>query len=262
MHKFKSFDIAEVPQNGPQAFFPCMIIVQARMGSTRLPGKVLKPVLGKPLLSYLVERLRRVQYIEGIVIATSTNPIDDEIASFCDAHSLHCFRGSEDDVLGRYYAAAEAFDLEVVVRITADCPLIDPKLIDRALFCMRTHYDELDYLSNALERTFPRGMDIEIIRFDALKEAFYHAKEKSEREHVTPFIIKQPGHFKLGNFFQKQDESRHRLTVDTVEDFTLIRYILEELYPKNSEFDLQDIMRLLDTHKEWEKINQHVMQKS
>jgi spore coat polysaccharide biosynthesis protein SpsF len=234
MLKFKSFDIAEIPQDSPQAFFPCMISVHAREDS-----QAMQLVSGKPLLSFMIERLRRVQHIEGIVVTTSINPRDDLIASFCDEHSLHCFRGSEEDLLAREYAAAESFDLEVLVRINCDSPFIDPQLINQALFCMRTHYDELDYLSNTLERSFPQGMDIEIIRFQALKEAFYHAKQPQERASVTSYITKKSGHFKLGNFFQKQNESQYKLNVVTAGDLVLMGQVFESLYTKNPEFDMR-----------------------
>src|SRR5581483_4599731 len=177
-----SFDRAEVKGEAPLSFFPCMVIVQARMGSTRLPGKVLKPVMGKPLLSYLIERLRKIQHVQGIVIATTTNDRDDPIVELCNHESVHVFRGSEEDVLSRYYGAAKAFDLEVVVRITSDCPVIDPRLVDQGLFCFRSNYNELDYLSNSLERTFPRGMDFEVMRFEALEKAFFHARMQEDRE--------------------------------------------------------------------------------
>jgi spore coat polysaccharide biosynthesis protein SpsF len=259
--KWQSFDIHSEALQGVQAFFPCMIIVQGRMGSTRLPGKVMKEVLGKPLLFYLVERLRKVEHIEGICIATTLNPIDDVIANFCNAESLHCFRGSEEDVLSRYFAAAEAFDVEACVRITADCPLIDPMIISKAIYTFRHHYDELDYLSNTLDRTFPRGMDVEIFRKDALQKTYFHAKSASDKEHVTSYMVKHPHHFRLGNLYQKKDTSSYRLTVDTQEDFELIRIILEKLYPHKQEFHLEDILRLFATYPELKEINAHVAQK-
>lgn len=243
------------------SFQPCMVVVQARMMSTRLPGKVLKEVLGKPLLFYLIERLRRIKHIEGIVIATTKNRADDVLSDFCDVHSLHCIRGSEEDVLSRYQAACNAFGLDVVVRVTSDCPLFDPELFEKGLSLFRASYDEIDYLSNSLERTYPRGMDFEIFRQSALNEAYHEAIKPSEKEHVTPFIYHHPERYRLANMRQKYDQSGYRLTVDTIEDFELISRLIEALYPTNPEFVLADIITLLEKHPDWAKINAHVEQK-
>lgn len=244
------------------SFYPCMIVVQARMSSTRLPGKVLKNVLGKPLLFYLTERLRSVSSTEGIVIATTKNPADDPIVDFCNREGLHCIRGSEDDVLSRYVAACDAFGLEVAVRVTSDCPLIDPELIEKGLSCFRQHYQTLDYLSNCQTRTFARGMDFEIVRTEALKKAFFEATSASDKEHVTPYIWKHPELFRLADLCQRSDHSAYRLTVDTPEDFELIKRLLEELYPQSPEFSQEDIIQVLQKHPDWVKINAHVAQKT
>src|SRR5262245_4593031 len=233
----QTFYAEEIEVSTKRTFYPCMLVVQARMLSTRLPGKVLKEVLGKPLLFYLVERLRRVTLADGIIIATSTNPADDVIASFCDSEGLHCVRGSHEDVLSRYYAACKAFGVELFVRITADCPLIDPLYIDKGLSVFS---DQFDYLSNSFTRTFPRGMDFEIVRFKALEEAHFKATLPYDREHVTPFIVKHPERFRHSSIIQRKDESRYRLTVDEESDFLLTKKIVEALYPKNREFGLSD----------------------
>lgn len=251
-----------ITDNHSQAFHPCMCIVQARMGSTRLPGKIFKPVLGKPLLTFLVERLRQIRGIEGIIIATTKNPNDNVIADYCDREGLHCVRGSEEDVLSRYEAACEAFGLEVAIRLTADCPLLDPDLITLGLACFSQQYDSLDYLSNTLVRTYPRGMDFEIVRVDSLKQAYFEAKSAFDKEHVTPYIYNHPEKFRLGNFRQKADQSAYRLTVDTQEDFEVIRLLLEELYPKKPEFRLADLLLSLQEHPDWIKINSQVVQKA
>jgi len=228
---------------GPRAeFAPCMLVVQARLGSTRLPGKIFKEVLGKPLLHYQLERLRRVQNVEGIVIATTTNPNDQPIVDFCNREGLHCIRGSEEDVLSRYVAAADAFGLDVVVRITSDCPLIDPLLIDKGLLCFWQHYKELDYLSICHERTYPVGMDFEIVRTDALKKAFYEATSPYDKEHVTPYIWHHPELFRLGNLQQAKNQSHHRFTLDTQEDYMLIKKVFEEHYPQNPEFSMLEML--------------------
>lgn len=243
-------------------FYPCMIIVQARMGSERLAGKVLKEVLGKPLLFYLIERLRRVKYCDGIVIATSQNPLDDAIAAFCDQHGIYCVRASEHDVLSRYYSVCSLFDPEVLVRITADCPLIDPELIDKGLCCFAHNFSKLDYLSNTLKRTFARGMDFEIMRKSALEKAYFEATSSYDKEHVTAYIARQPELFRLGSYTQAKDESHLRLTVDTPEDFQLIQTLLEALYPKNPEYSLAEIVQILHKHPEWVAMNAHIEQKS
>lgn len=261
MASFKNLDIDQISQDRQQAFVPTMIVVQARMMSTRLPGKVMKQVLGKPLLFYLTERLRSVQSVQGIIVATSHNSADDAIVDFCNQESLHCIRGNEEDVLSRFYAAAEAFGLETVIRICSDCPLIDPTFIEKALVYFQSS-DKFDYLSNTLERTFPRGMDFEIFRVGALKEAFFKATSGYDKEHVTPYIIQHSEQFRLGNIIQKEDQSHLRLTVDTAEDFELIRRLLEKLYPATHEFVLKDICNVLTKHPDWANINAHVLQKS
>ncbi len=242
-------------------FYPCMIVVQARLGSTRLPGKIFKTIHSKPLLSYQLERLRRVSSVEGIVVATTINPNDQAIVDYCNHEGVHCMRGSEEDVLSRYVAAASAFGLEVVVRVTSDCPIIDPDLIEKGLQCFFQHYDSLDYLSICHDRTFPLGMDFEIIRVESLKKAFFEAKTESEKEHVTPYIWQHPELFRLSNLQQKIDQSSYRLTVDTIEDFRLIEHIINVLYPKNPEFTLHDTIAFLQEHPDLLKLNAHIVQK-
>ncbi|NEO63206.1 MAG: NTP transferase domain-containing protein, partial [Moorea sp. SIO4G2] len=160
-----------------------VIIVQARMTSTRLPGKVLKQVLGKPLLDYQIERLRRVKLADEIVIATTINQTDEPIVELCNSISIPYFRGSEEDVLARYYGAAVEHQADVVVRVTSDCPLIDPQVIDQVIQFYLDHQGEYDYVSNSLQRTYPRGMDTEVFSFAALDEAFHEASAQPDREH-------------------------------------------------------------------------------
>lgn len=235
------------------------IIVQARMTSTRLPGKVLKSVLGKPLLEYQIERLRRVEKAEALVIATTTNATDDPILEWCQALGVDVFRGSEQDVLSRYHGAAQAVRADVVVRVTSDCPLIDPQVIDQVIQVYRDSH--VDYASNALQRTFPRGMDTEVLSFTALTEAHQEATDPPQREHVTPFIYQHPERYTIAHATYPQDLSHHRWTVDTPEDFELIRRILEGLYPQVPLFSLQDCLALLERHPDWSAINAHIEQK-
>ncbi|CAD5937734.1 cytidylyltransferase domain-containing protein [Planktothrix agardhii] len=239
-----------------------VIIVQARMTSTRLPGKVLKQVLGKPLLEYQIERLQRVKLANEIVIATTTNETDEPIVELCNRLAVAYFRGSEDDVLSRYYGAATAHKADLVVRVTSDCPLIDPQVIDTVIdYCLQnqSHYD---YVSNSLERTYPRGMDTEVFSFSTLQQAFGEATAQPDREHVTPFIYRQPARYRLGHVIYSEDCSHHRWTVDTPEDFELIQKIIEAIYPRKPNFTLEDCLSLLKKHPEWYIINSHVSQKN
>jgi len=238
-----------------------LIIVQARMGSTRLPGKIMKTVLGRPLLDFLVHRLKRSALADGIVIATTKNKQDVKIVNFCLGQEIFCFAGSEDDVLDRYYQAATKFNADVIVRISSDCPLIDPLLIDKLISFFLELQPNCDYLSNTLVRTFPRGMDIEVFSYAALALAAERAVLPEEREHVTPYIYRHPELFKLHSYIQADDNSRYRWTVDCPEDFELITKILENIYPKNPDFTLQDLLKLLKKHPEWSKINAHIEQK-
>jgi spore coat polysaccharide biosynthesis protein SpsF len=236
-----------------------IIIVQARMTSTRLPGKVLKTILDKPLLEYQIERLQRVRNIDELVIATTINMTDEPIVSLCHQLGIHCYRGSENDVLSRFYGAAQEYAADAVVRITSDCPLIDPQIIEQVVdFYKSTDYD---YVSNCLERTYPRGMDTEIFSMLALSEAFAEATTIPDREHVTPFIYRQSERYRLGYVYYEKDYSHYRWTVDTQEDFALIRRIIEALYPQQPEFTLEVCLDLLNQHLDWAQLNSHIEQK-
>ncbi len=238
------------------------LIVQARMNSSRLPGKVLKTVLGKTLLEYQIERLKRVNKADKIIVATTINPIDDAIVGLCDRLNIATYRGSESDVLSRYAVAAQRFDSQTIVRITSDCPLIDPDLINRAIgFYENNHFD---YVSTD-KSVYPRGMDVEIFSCQMLKTAHVNAQTSDEHEHVTPYFYQNPDWFSIGTYaeeVQATQAKNYRLTVDTPEDFQLIQILLEDLYPKNSKFSLNDILQCLAEHPEWNKFNQHIQQKS
>lgn len=237
-----------------------VIIVQARMTSTRLPGKVLKPIAGRPMLSYQMERLRRVGGAGRIVIATTTNATDDPIAAFCAAEGIACTRGSEHDVLSRYHEAAQRFAAGTVVRVTSDCPLLDPQLVDDAIAAFAD--GSCDYVSNMIEPTWPYGMAVEVFSARTLAEAQAEARDDAEREHVTPFIYWRPGRYRLRSLTRTPDLSHHRWTVDTPEDFELVRRILETLYPARPDFTMADVLALLAEHPDWEAINRHVAQKT
>ncbi|MCM3663651.1 glycosyltransferase family protein [Mesobacillus subterraneus] len=236
-------------------------IIQARMGSTRLPGKILKTVNGKTLLEYQIERVERAKLIDEIIIATTIKESDDPIVQLCQQLSIPYYRGSEDDVLSRYYEAAINNNVQVIVRLTSDCPIIDPEIIDETIRVYLDNKNTVDYVSNTLERTFPRGLDTEVFSFDVLNQAYKTSKEKIYREHVTSFIYGNPDTFKLKNVPSLNDYSEHRWTVDTEEDFILIKNILEALYPVEKEFKLNDIIKLLNENPEWKEINSHIEQK-
>ena len=228
-------------------------ILQARMTSSRLPGKVLKPILGRPMLDYQVERLRRARRLDRLVVATSTDPSDDPIAEDCRHLAVDCFRGSLDDVLDRYYQAAMAFHATDIVRVTGDCPLLDPELIDTLV---ATHLDGgFDYCSTSLEPTYPNGLDAEIMTFAALERAWAEAELPSDREHVTLYLYKRAKGLKLGSVTQAEDQSSMRWTVDNQEDFDLVRRIFEALYPVNPAFSTADILTFLARHPEVARIN-------
>lgn len=236
-----------------------LIIVQARMTSTRLPGKVLLPLAGVPMLTRLVERLRRVQRADGIVVATTTNATDDTISALCAQLGVPCHRGSEHDVLSRYADAARLHGADVVVRITSDCPLIDPALIDQVIAA----YEEggSDYVSNMLPPTWPYGMAVEVFSAAALAQAHAEATQAAEREHVTPFLYWHPERYRLRNVASPVDLSHHRWTVDTPEDYALVSRLFDHLMPTRPDFTQADVLALLDAHPDWIAINQHIQQK-
>jgi len=262
-----------------------IIIIQARMTSTRLPGKVLKTVLGKSLLEYQLERIRRVSavipglngdpanschpelvsgskpYIHDIIVATTDKITDDPIVTLCNKLGITVFRGSEDDVLSRYYYAAVQASADTIVRITSDCPLIDPNIIDRVIDFYTAHSHEYSYVSNCLERTYPRGLDTEVFSFQALEQAFLRGNLPVHREHVTPYITQNPELFRQKNIACEQNLGMHRWTVDTQEDFDLIKVIIEKLYPENRNFTMHDVLLLFDIQPKLFFINAHVEQK-
>lgn len=237
-----------------------LAIIQARMGSTRLPGKILKEVNGKPLLSYQLHRLKASKLIDEIVIATTKKEQDDVIEAFCKKFSVSIFRGSESDVLKRYYEAAIKLRADVIVRITSDCPIIDPEIVDNVIHPF-LESKNFDYVSNTIERTFPRGFDVEVFSFNALEEAEHNAFLDRDREHVTPYFYTNTDKFNVCNVYNDVDYSKYRFTVDTQEDFELIKLILEHLYDENPYFKMLDVIRLMEKNPIWFSINAHIEQK-
>ena len=237
-----------------------VIISQARMTSKRLPGKVLKMVSGKSLLEYQIERLKRSVQSDEIVIATTKNETDLPIVELCEQLKVSYFRGPEEDVLSRYYEAAKEFEADVVVRVTSDCPVIDPMVIDSVINFFLGGYPVFDYVSNTKKRTFPRGMDAEVISIQTLKETFNEATAKPDREHVTSYIKRHSNRYNLGNLSYHENQSSHRWTVDTEEDLELVSKIINALYPVKVDFTLKDILNLVEKNPEWTTINAHIEQ--
>jgi len=235
-------------------------IIQARIGSTRLPGKVMKSVLNKPLLVLMLERVRMAKTLEKVVVAIPDTPENDPLAKLCADNGILISRGSENDVLSRYYKAAKDNSIGHIVRLTSDCPLIDPALVDHAVgLYMQGQYD---YFTNAIERTYPDGEDIEIISFQALEKAYNEATDTHDREHVTTYIGCRDKEFKLGNFKYQKDLSKLRWTVDYPEDFSFVEAVFRELYPrKGAAFTMQDILQLLARKPEIAEINANVLGK-
>lgn len=236
-----------------------LVIIQARINSSRLPGKVFLPIAGEPLLLRMYQRVARAKSIDEIVIATSINPSDDKIEQFCIHNNINVFRGDENDLLDRHYQAALKFDATHVVKIPSDCPLIDPAIIDRVVNLYLENQSSFDYVSNLHPATYPDGNDVEIMPVDILETAWGEAKRDFEREHTTPFIWENPERFRIGNDTWETGldfSMSHRFTIDYGEDYKFISRIYDELFPKNEKFSLCDIMLLLDRKPEIKKLNE------
>jgi len=256
-------------------------IIQGRMGSSRLPGKVLLDIAGKPMLQHVIERTQRAQNITSVVVATSCDPLDDPIAAFCAHTGVSCARGSLHDVLDRFYQAANAHKADVVVRITADCPVIDPELIDRTINlvtkCLSSK--SIDFAANRLpppfRRTFPIGLDVEVSSFSALERAWQESTETFHREHVMPYLYegvtleadgllssgRSPRGFNIALLNHDPDLGALRWTVDTPEDLIFIREIFSRLNGK-ADFNWYDVLNILEGEPELARINSEVRHKS
>ncbi len=234
------------------------IITQARMTSTRLPGKVFKEVKNKSLLQYHIERLQATGF--DIAIATTTNATDDIICEYAERNNIKYHRGSEDNVLSRYFETASKFNFQTIVRVTSDCPLIDPHLIRNSMEKYFKLNNQNLYMANGLERTFARGFDFEIFSFQLLQEAFKKATDESDLEHVTPYIWKnRSGKVELYPVKQTEDHSGLRITVDTKDDFELIKILIEKYNADALSYN--EIESILLQHPELVSINAHIEQK-
>lgn len=227
------------------------VVVQSRMSSTRLPGKVLAPVLGKPLMQFQLERLKRCRRVDRFVVATTTNATDDDVATLALRMGWEVTRGSESDVLDRYWQAARQVGADLVVRVTADCPLIDPAYVDEGI---RQYFalGQPDYLA-ALGMA--DGTGFELVGRRLLETMAWEAREPLDREHVTRYAVHRPERFTLKGYEVTPDRALERWTVDTAADLDVVTRILTALYPRNPEFTLDDIAALMDAHPQWRDIN-------
>ncbi len=234
-------------------------IIQARMSSTRLPGKVLMDLGGETVLARVVRRVRRATLVEDIIVATSNAIVDDAIVRECEHLSVKFFRGEENDVLDRYYHAARYIAAETVIRITSDCPLIDPEIIDKTIreFLKKRP----DYASNVLQRTYPRGLDTEVISGEALARTWREARLSYQRAHVTPYIYENPHQFDILPIKGAADYSAHRWTVDTADDLAFVRAVYYR-FDNDVRFSWRDVLALLEREPELMELNREVVQKA
>ena len=234
-------------------------IVQVRMGSSRLPQKVLKDLGGATVLDRVLNRLGRSRLIQETLVATTIEPADDAIVEHCERTGRKVFRGSERDVLDRYYQAAKYMNADVVVRVTSDCPVIDPEVTDATVRAFLDRH--VDYASNVRVRTFPRGLDIEVMTLQALERAWRESTERYQREHVTPYICERPSEFKLHGIENDTDCSQHRWTVDTPEDLQLLRAIYAR-FGGRDDFGWREVLELVEGEPSLADINRHIAQKA
>jgi spore coat polysaccharide biosynthesis protein SpsF len=236
-------------------------ILQARMTSTRLPGKVLMEIYEKPIILHIIERLKKCEKIDDIILAIPSTSENDILEKYAKMYECHYFRGSETDVLLRYYYAAKKYNANNIVRITADCPLVDPKLIEQMVEAFID--EQTDYVAIGIEGNFPRGLDAEIFSFKTLEKVNTEAHHIYEREHVTPYIYEHPEYFKT-KFIEASGKLRRpdlRLTVDTPEDLKFVKEIFKNLYKEEQLFYTEDVIDFLDSHPELLSINARVSQK-
>ncbi len=244
-----------------------LTLIQARIHSTRLPEKVLKPILGRPMLHYQIERVRRAKLIDKLIVATSTDNSDDRIEQFCEEEKISCFRGSMNDVLDRFYQVAKIYMPDHIIRLTGDCPLIDPAIIDNLInFHLQGDFDyssntapyriwnhskysknSFDYSKDTAGYFFPNGLNVEIFRMKCLQDAWNETQLDLDREHVTRFIYHRPQRYRLGAYKQKKNLSMHQWAVDEQHEFELIKKIYMAIYPNNPKFTTDDVLDYLNT---------------
>ncbi len=229
------------------------------MGSTRLPGKVLLPLAGKPLILRMHERVAFSKYAGEIVVAITEDETDNELFILCQQNNLNVFRGHSLDLLDRHYQAAKKHKAELVIKIPSDCPLIDPSVIDKVILYYINNIEKFDFVSNLHPPSYPDGNDVEIMSLKTLENAWLNAKKDFEREHTTPYIWENPDKFRCGNVSWETGldySMTHRFTIDYKEDYEFISRVYDELYQKNNKFSLDDILKLLEKKPELKKINE------
>lgn len=238
-------------------------VIQARMGSERLPGKVLHDIVGKPMIDHVVERVQRCLSIDGVIVATSTNAADDHLADHCRNLGVKVVRGSENDVLSRYALAAEQFRCEFVVRITADCPLVDPEIVDQVVYEV-TENPGVQYACNFFpHRLYPRGLDAEVFTAETLRQINQQASDPRYREHVTLMIYENASKFNIASVSNRFDHAHLRWTVDTEADLMLVRTIYEHFAEQGVDsFGYPDVIKALTQNWHWCQINREVLQKA
>jgi len=227
-------------------------IIQARMGSSRLPEKTMKILEGKPILQHIIERIQKSHLIDECVVATTTDLKDNVIEEFCTKNQIKCYRGSENDVLERFYQAANRYNYDIIVRITADDPLKDPHIIDKAIRILVDN--DFEYVSNTIDPTYPEGLDVEVFTISVLNRAYFEANLQSEREHVTPYIWKNKDLFKVFNFKNESDLSSLRWTMDTNDDFMFMQAVYSNFKNKDM-FYMEDILKLIEQNPDIIKMN-------
>jgi spore coat polysaccharide biosynthesis protein SpsF len=238
-------------------------IIQARMGSTRLPGKVLLDILGQPVLARAVMRARHARCLQGVVVATTTDPSDDVVEAFCCQQGFPVYRGSQSDVLDRYYQAARLFRADVIVRLTADCPLVDPQVIDHTV--SEFFRSGVDFAANRLPpplgRTYPIGLDVEVCSFQGLERIWKEAAEPFEREHVMPYFYDSPGRFRILRVDYPIDYGTLRWTVDTAEDLEVVRHIFA-FFGGSNDFSWLEVLDLYERDSSLAQLNAGVTHKT
>lgn len=236
-------------------------IIQARMDSKRLPGKILREIAGEPMLCRVVERARKAGTLAEVVVATTVDVTDDPVVATCKRRGYDCVRGSAQNVLARYITAARLHQAEVVVRLTADCPLIDAEEIDHVVRLFLARYPELDYASNRIIRTYPIGLDVEVMRMEVLEEAFEKADQLYHREHVTPYLYEDPDRYRMLSIESDVDHGRQRWTVDTPEDLEFVRAVYQR-FDGRDDFGWREILAVLEKEPELCALNAHIHHKN
>lgn len=235
------------------------VIVQARMGSTRFPGKVMKKLCDKEVLWHVVERLKKSIHVNDVIIATTEKQQDEIIAEFCEKHSVKCFRGDELDVLKRYYDAANSNKLDIIVRVTSDCPLIDPTVVDRLIEMLIE--EDLEYVSNSFEKTYAKGLECSAFTFKALERCMREAVKPEHREHVVLYMRENPTLFATAGICNLKDDSDFRITLDEEDDYKLLSIIYNHLYIENEIIPVEEVLEFINNNN-LKIVNAHVEQKS